>query len=318
MVLVNVIKRFINIIPMQKSITQNDELSVTYRFQIARKYEDLDLGTDDWEWTLAWKNSLDIASAVFLTPVATPDYILLDWTPRWPETASTGMFEFQIRAKKDDLETGRLVKWNSQIARIDFNTSIGLGRIDRGILEDYLDKFMQLCSEATIDKEVRRAMAAEIVLSERIYGLEDEIGTKLLAISDRIDSLVDELNNVDTKVISNYEPSSEDKGEVDNTDTLAEAIAKLQYQIKNITIEGTIPVEKGGTGTSSFEGGIVYSEGGKLPFKSASGSSGEVLTIQGNKPTFKRISTADLSDEPSLLRFHALEETTVDISRFME
>ena len=69
MVLVNVIRRFINIIPMQKSITQYDQSAVTYRFQIDRNYEGLDLGTAGWEWSIVWKNSLDVPCVILVDPI---------------------------------------------------------------------------------------------------------------------------------------------------------------------------------------------------------------------------------------------------------
>ena len=231
MVLVNVIRRFINTIPMQKSITQYDQSAVTYRFQIDRHYETLDLGSLGWEWSIAWKNSLDVPSMILVDPIIEDEKVFLDWTPVWPETASGGLFEFQIRAKKDDTGTGELLKWNTQTAHIDFNTSIGLGHVNRGILEDYLDKFMQLCSTATIEAEEQRAITAELALAESIQNTEERIDAQLSILSDAIDSLAGRLDDFDLQVVSNYVPASEDLGEISNSDTLDQALAKEEIHL---------------------------------------------------------------------------------------
>lgn len=318
MIIVNVIKRFINIIPMQNSITQNDESAITYRFQIDRIYERLDLGESGWEWSIAWKNSLDIPCVILVDSTSDENKVYIDWTPKWPETAAAGLFEFQIRAKKDDLETGQLLQWNSQVAYLDFNTSLDLGHVKRSILEDYLDKFMQLCSTATIDAEQQRAIAAELALSEKIDDVEERITVSLQILSDHIDDISSRLDDFDQEIISNYSPVEEDLGPVDGTDTLDEALAKLQWQIDHISVQGTLPVSKGGTGVSSFDKGVIFSNGGSFALRSVNGNSGEVLSKVDNDFVFKKLSTQDLSDEPSLLRFRALQETNIDISRFLE
>ena len=313
MVLVNVIKRFINTIPMQQNISQNDENVITYRFQIERNYEGLDLGANDWEWSIAWRNSLDEPNALLINDVETTDeYVYVDWTPRWVETASSGLFEFQIRAKRDS-SSGELEKWNSQIARLDFNSSIGLGKVDRGILEDYLDKFMQLCSTATIDAEQRRAIAAELALAERITNHEERVEAQFEIISNALTQISQNLQDFDTQAISHYTYIDSDEGEIAETDTLDQALSKLQYQIKNIQIDGTLPISKGGTGVSSFNKGIVYSDGATIPLKSVDGTNGQFLGISGNKPVFKNLNISDLSDGDTILKFHKLSDSEITL-----
>ena len=307
MVLVNVIRRFINTVPMQKNITQNDESVVTYRFQISRQYQNLDLGIPGWEWSIAWKNSLDVPDVLLVGSSADESKVYVDWTPKWPETASEGLFEFQIRAKKDDEASGQLLQWNSQVAHLDFNRSVGLGKIDRAILEEYLDKFMQLCSTATIDAEERRAMAEELRLAQSIEDLDTAINAQLQIISDSIDRLAQELDDFDTKTISHYEEIQEDLGTVSSEDSLDTALAKLQWQISNFEYSGVLPVDHGGTGQTSFESGVIYSEGQSFPLKSATGTAGQVLMMYGGRPAFRKLSTQDLSDEPSLLKFTPLK-----------
>ena len=318
MVLVNVIRRFINTIPMQKSITQYDQSAVTYRFQIDRRYETLDLGSLGWEWSIAWKNSLDVPSMILVDPVVEDEKVFLDWTPVWPETASGGLFEFQIRAKKDDTGTGGLLKWNTQTAHIDFNTSIGLGHVNRGILEDYLDKFMQLCSTATIEAEEQRAITAELALAESIQDTEERINVQLSILSDAIDSLAGRLDDFDLQVVSNYVPASEDSGEISSSDTLDQALAKLQWQISHMEIGDTLPVSRGGTGRDSFDAGILYSNGASLPLGTMTGSNGNVLIMTNGQPGFRNMSSEDLSDHKAFLHFRELQNTEIDISRFME
>lgn len=318
MVLVNVIRRFINIIPMQKSITQFDESAVTYRFQIDRIYENFDLGENGWEWTIAWKNSLDRPNAIMVTPEVDTEKVYLEWTPRWPETASAGMFEFQIRAKKDNLNTGELLKWNTQTAHLDFNTSMDLGHMDRGILEDYLDKFMQLCSTATIDAEQQRALAAELALSQSIDDTAMRLEIQIDAVSRAVDSLAGRLDNFDTQEISNYVPAQEDAGEILATDSLDVALAKLQWQINHTVVSGILPVDHGGTGAGSFNPGVLISNGNTLPLNTITGNTREVLTTANGRPKFRQLSTEDLTDHSEILRFTPLQDTTIDISRFME
>lgn len=301
---------------MQKSITQYDQSAVTYRFQIDRNYEGLDLGTAGWEWSIVWKNSLDVPCVILVDPIIENDKVYIDWTPMWPETASGGLFEFQIKAKKDDTETGQLLKWNTQTAHLDFNTSIGLGHVNRGILEDYLDKFMQLCSTATIEAEERRAMAAELALAEDIENAEERIGAQIDILSENLDSLANRFDDFDLEVISNYSPAVSDLGQVSSFDTLDEALAKLQWQISNIEIGGTLPVDKGGTGKESFEPGLICSNGGALPLNSMNGANGEVMIVTNNRPKFRKISTADLYDHGNILRFEPLQETQIDLSRW--
>lgn len=303
---------------MQRSITQNDQLAVTYRFVIDRHYENLDLGDLGWEWSMAWKNSLDIPNAVLLESVVDENKVYVDWTPNWPETASAGLFEFQIRAKKDDTDTGELLKWNTQIAHIDFNPAVALGQIDRGILEDYLDKFMQLCSTATIDAEQQRAIAAELALTQEINDLSSRIISQLEIISNHIDQVASDLEAFDTKQISHYSEPHTDTGRVSNQDSLDEALAKLQWQIDHMSIGGVLPVSKGGTGTSSFDPGILMTNGGQLPIRTVDGNVGEVLTkVQGGFQ-FRKLSTEDMSDYSSLLWFRDLKSADIDVSRFLE
>ena len=183
---------------MQRSITQNDQHAVTYRFQIDRHYELLDLGELGWEWSIAWKNSLDVPDVILVDATSDTEKVYIDWTPCWPETAAAGLFEFQIRAKKDDTSTGNLLKWNTQIAHLDFNPSVGLGKIDRAILDEYLDKFMQLCSTATIDAEQQRAIAAELELAQSIESLDERIEAQLTVISNALDAISQRLDNFDT------------------------------------------------------------------------------------------------------------------------
>lgn len=315
MVIVNVIKRFINTIPMQKTISQNDEIAMTYRFQIERHYNGLDLGLTDWEWSIAWNNSLDESNAFLIdydNISVDEDFVYIDWSPRWSETASSGLFEFQIRAKRINSE-GQLVKWHTLVARLDFNYSIGLGKVDRGILEDYLDKFMKLCSEATIEGEIQRAMAAELAISERIDNYEDYVENKFTLISNYLDGIAEDLENFDLKIIKNYVEDLEDKGEITSEDSLDEALAKLQYQIKHVSPEGILPVSKGGTGAESFEAGVLYSEGSTLPFKSTKGINGQILTIHDNKPTFRNVKVSELDESNVLLKFEKLSDTTIII-----
>ena len=317
MVYVNVIKRFINIIPMQKSITQNDQAVVTYRFRIDRHYERLDLGEYGWEWSIAWKNSLDVPDVILLDATADEEKVYVDWTPKWPETAADGLFEFQIRAKRDDPETGELLKWNSQTAHLDFNSSVGLGRVDRGILDEYLDKFMQLCSTATIDAEQRRALAAELALSQNIQNLDESIAAQIELINQYLERLDNDLSNFDAKQISHYEAAEEDFGKVSAQDTLDRALAKLQWQIDHVSVGGILPVSQGGTGASSFESGVMFSDGSTLPLRTVNGLNGEVLSKVNGHFAFRRLSTEDLSDNTTLLQFRELDDVEIDISRFI-
>lgn len=315
MVIVNVVKRFINTIPMQKTISQYDEIATTYRFKIERHYNDLDLGLRDWEWSIAWNNSLDESNAFLIDyeNISIDDqFVYIDWSPRWSETASSGLFEFQIRAKRINSE-GQLVKWHTLIARLDFNDSIGLGKVDRGILEDYLDKFMKLCSEATIEGETQRAMAAELEINERIDDYEEYVENKFTLISNYIDAIAEDIENFDLKIIKNYVEDSENKGQITNQDSLDQALAKLQYQINHVSIDGILPVSKGGTGSESFNPGVIYSEGSSIPFKSAQGSNGQILTIQNNRPTFRSVNVSELQGSNVLLKFEKLSDTTIII-----
>ena len=48
------------------------------------------------------------------------------------------------------------------------------------------------------------------------------------------------------------------------------------------------------------------------------GSNGNVMIMTNGQPGFRNISSEDLSDHKAFLQFRELQNTEIDISRFME
>lgn len=299
MIEVPIIKKFINSMPIEKAIIQHDVKADLFRFKLSTIYHELDFSKGTWFFFLYSRNTMGVERSRLLKTHEVKDgFVYIDWVPDFRETDRNGYYEFQIKAQSD-LEGG-VVRWATSVARIKLGKDLRSTPYDKDVLQDYLDMFIQLCSSATIDAETQRAIAAELELANKITDLEKRINVKIDILEQNIQNVLNSLT------LENYTYPEENKGELSKDDTFIEAFEKLQYQIKNLAYEGTLSVEKGGTGATYLDGVLVGT--GTNPITGIKGKNGQVLKMKNGLPTFTDLNIKDVSGTDSMLYFERVSK----------
>lgn len=122
MIEVKVIKKFINILPIQDLINQNESLVDDIWFIIDNYVDGIDFS--DWNWSLYYKTSLDNGYIVSLDSQydSENEKIKVHWLPDQSMTSKSGYMNIQIIGTKE-IES-ELMRWSTAPASIHINSSL--------------------------------------------------------------------------------------------------------------------------------------------------------------------------------------------------
>ena len=98
---VKVINKFINVLPIQDLINQNESLVDDIYFHIDNYVDNIDFS--DWSWRLYYKTPLDDGYTILLDSEYDPENekVILHWIPDANISRKTGYITIQLRGTKD-------------------------------------------------------------------------------------------------------------------------------------------------------------------------------------------------------------------------
>lgn len=181
---VKVINKFINTLPIQNLINQNESLVDDIYFHIDNYVDGIDFS--EWSWRLYYKTPLDDGYTILLDSEYDSEnqQVVLHWVPDANVSRKTGYIVIQLRGTKDT-EDG-LLKWNSAVATIHVGRALQANdEVQKeSILEEYLDRMEQLCQSGLLNYQ----SLVESLTEERLRAVEKE--NELQAEIDRLKSLI--------------------------------------------------------------------------------------------------------------------------------
>ena len=181
---VKVVNKYINALPIQNLINQNESLVDDIYFYIDNYVDGVDFS--EWSWRLYYKTPLDDGHTTLLESEYDSEnqQVVLHWVPDSDVSRKTGYITIQLRGSKDT-DAG-LLRWNSAVATIHVSRALQANdEVQKeSILEEYLDRMEQLCQSGLLDYQ----SLVESLTEEHLRAVERE--NELQAEIDRLKSLV--------------------------------------------------------------------------------------------------------------------------------